>query len=154
MTAMNAYARVAPLLARSAALFLLVLAVSCGPAGELFQLGRAMGGELGVGPTQLNLKNRTQLTLTFEDVPAEAMDAAGAEGLARRAAEYVRDNWDGAGALEDIVVEVARSESTGMGYTSSTTSVFRFSMDELRSEAPAPVENEEAPGAAGGDTGG
>lgn len=132
-----------------------VVAGACGPAGELFELGGALGAALGTRPNEVHLENRTQLTLRFENVPAEAMDATGAAGFAKRAAEFVRDNWDGADALERIVVEVASSSVTGIASSASTVQFFYFSMDELRAEAPEQPVNVEAPGTTeSGDTGG
>ncbi len=102
----------------------------CGEVQEAVELQRGLVEEFDTEEITVSFSGEGELKVSFDDWPADRMDERVA--VARRAALFVRDNYEGFDELSAVLVAFGWTQA---GIT-TTVEPFRFSPEELRRPAP------------------
>jgi hypothetical protein len=94
-------------------------------------------------PANVNLNNRTHLSITFQSPPAAVAkgDEAAREWVAREAATFAKQHYLEAGQLDDITITFANVSNYGPVTVTRTDTPFSFRVRDLPDVIPVAPQN-------------
>jgi hypothetical protein len=110
----------------------MVAAVACADLKDIMAVSKAVQDRYHM-PANVNLNNRSHLTITFQNAPVASMklDSAGLEEFARGVAAFAKSHYPKASELEDVTVTFATVSDNGPITITKTDAPHRYAVRDL-----------------------
>ena len=108
-----------------------VLSVGCGQFGAMFDLQKEITEEFKIGTPAIEISNGKHLKIGFTNADIGESSRADLKELARRIAEFARDNYRDYDDIETVSVSFQGSSQYGPVNVTKTKGHFSFQKSEL-----------------------
>jgi hypothetical protein len=117
--------------------------IGCSDFKAMFALSAALQKEYHV-PANVNLNNRTHLSITLQNLPAGLLDGddSSRQRFARELATFAKSHYAESSRLDDITIAFANVRGYGPVTVTRTDAPFSFRIRELPDVIPAAPPNE------------